>query len=92
MSSFHPKARLFHVIGETIVKHQIDKLVQGIYYDLARPSPAIPELAAYLQFISADSFSRAVKQRAILASWAEELPDAEIREYARQQLEALLVF
>lgn len=72
------------------MKTQIDNLARGILHDLAQPSPAAPELAAFFQAIGADGFSKAVAQRAILARWAEDVtltPD--VRDYARQQLATL---
>ena len=52
---------------------QIDNLVRGIHHDLAQPSPAVPELAAFFQTIGADGLSKAVAQRAILGRWAEDV-------------------
>ena len=72
------------------MKTQIDNLARGILHDLAQPSPAVPELAAFFQAIGADGFSKAVAQRAILARWAEDVtltPD--VRHYAQQQLATL---
>jgi hypothetical protein len=42
------------------MKTQIDNLVRGIRHDLAQPSPAVPELAAFFQAIGADGLSKAV--------------------------------
>ena len=72
------------------MKTQIDNLVRGIHHDLAQPSPAVPELAAFLQTIGADGLSKAVAQRTILGRWAEDVtltPD--VRDYAQQQLATL---
>ena len=72
------------------MKTQIDNLVRGIQHDLAQPSPAVPELAAFFQAIGADGFSKAVAQRAILVRWSEDVtltPD--VRDYAQQQLATL---
>ena len=69
---------------------QIDNLVRGIHHDLAQPSPAVPELAAFFQTIGADGLSKAVAQRAILGRWAEDVtltPD--VRDHAQQQLATL---
>ncbi len=72
------------------MKTQIDNLVRGIHHDLAQPSPAVPELAAFFQTIGVDGLSKAVAQRAILDRWAEDMtlpPD--VRDYAQQQLATL---
>lgn len=53
------------------MKTQIDNLVRGIHHDLAQPSSAVPELAAFFQTIGADGLSKAIAQRAILGRWAE---------------------
>lgn len=75
------------------MKTQIDNLVRGILHDLAQPSPAVPELAAFFQAIGADGFSKAVAQRAILGRWAEDVtlpPD--VCDYVQQQLDTLPAF
>ncbi len=68
------------------MKNQIDNLVRGIQHDLAQPSRAVPELAAFFQAMGADGFSKAVTQRAILARWAEDVTlTTDVRNYAQQQ-------
>ncbi len=75
------------------MKNKIDNLVRGIQHDLAQPSPTVPEVAAFFQAIGADGFSKAVAQRAILASWAADVTlTADVRDYAQQQLNALPAF
>lgn len=72
---------------------QIDNLVRGIHHDLAQPSPAVPELAAFFQTIGADGLSKAVAQRAILGRWAEDVTlTSDVRDYAQQQLATLVIF
>ena len=75
------------------MKTQIDILVRGIQHDLAQPSCTVPDLAAFLHYIGVDGLSRATAQRNILARWSEDMslcPD--VRNYARQQLDALTAF
>lgn len=75
------------------MKNQIDNLVRGIQHGLAQSSPTVPEVAAFFQAIGADGFSKAVAQRTILASWAEDVTlTADVRDYAQQQLKALPAF
>ena len=64
------------------MKTQIDNLVRGIRHDLAQPSPAVPELAAFFQAIGADGLSKATEQRAILGRWAEDVTlTSDVRDY-----------
>lgn len=72
------------------MKNQIDNLVRGILHDLASPVPAVPEVAAFFEVIGADSLSKAVAQRAILARWAVDITlPADMRLYAHEQLGTL---
>lgn len=72
------------------MKTQIDALVRSILHDLKQPLPTVPELAAFFQSIGADGLSKAVKQRLILACWADDMGLCQdVRDYARQQLNAL---
>lgn len=75
------------------MKTQIDNLVRDIRHALAQPSPAVPEVAAFVQAIGADGPSRATEMRAILGRWAEDvtLPQ-DVRAYAQQQLATLPAF
>ncbi|WP_159067955.1 hypothetical protein [Trinickia symbiotica] len=75
------------------MKIQIDNLVRGILHDLSRPAPSQRELAAFFQAIGADGRSRAAAQRAVLASWAEDMGlPADVRQYVHQQIDALPAF
>lgn len=75
------------------MKTQIDNLVRGILHDLAQPSSGVPEVDVYFKSIGADGLSKAVEQRAILASWIEDMSFAlDVRQYAQEQLDALPCF
>jgi len=90
MPRWRYKTRLFRVTGAATMTTQIDNLVRGIHHDLAQPSPAVPELAAFFQTIGADGLSKAVAQRAILGRWAEDVTlTSDVRDYAQQQLATL---
>ncbi|WP_155831783.1 hypothetical protein [Hylemonella gracilis] len=71
------------------MKNQIDALVRSIRHALEQSPPTVPEVAALLQATGMDGPSRAGAQLAVLARWADD-PDFEEREYAQQQLDALL--
>lgn len=76
-----------------MMKTLIDNLVRSIRHDLAQPSPAFPELAAFFQAIGADGPSKATAQRAILKRWADDgTLSHDERDYAQQQLATLPVF
>lgn len=75
------------------MKDQIDNLVRGILYDLAQPSHAVPELAAYFQAIGADGLSKAVAQRAIICRLASDMTiSKDVQDYAQLQLDSLPAF
>lgn len=73
---------------------QIDNLMRGILDDFARPAPSQPEVAAFFDAIRADGRSRAAAQRAVLATWAEDMGlPVDVRQYAPpQQLVGLPAF
>lgn len=75
------------------MKTQIDALVSGIRHDLAHPAPADPQLATIYYALGLDGTTRARKARAVLASYnGDGQLSVEIRQYAREQINALPVF
>jgi hypothetical protein len=71
------------------MSEQIDRVVRDILVQLDRARTTNPQLAAALAELGADGRSVAGELRALLDKWAMDLPSAEDRAYARQQLDSL---
>jgi hypothetical protein len=75
------------------MKTRIDNLVRDIQQNLAQPEPEFPELAAFFLAIGNDGHAKAVALRGILASYVDDTNlSVEVRQYARQQRDALPPF